>query len=263
MKGFCFIAAWGLLGVCVAQGATEIIPEGETQNVSDIHLEAKEDRLENRGQLNVNGKIQMVDGELINYGTITETDTDTWSDLVHLAGTNGTGSIINYGRIEGTTTVNSGTLTAMDGSYMTNLDLYSYDSSDALAALYVNGAITIDGTFYTEDTAQIIFTLDGSIDMNGNDLEYWGAEIILDLGSEFTFDQGDSTTDFRYLEKDNLFINVGSGNISSDTVITLRDGAGHTTSRQYGEIYQSVPEPATGTLSLLALSVFALRRRRK
>lgn len=255
MKGFCFIAAWGLLGVCVAQGATEIIPEGETQNVSNIHLEAKEDRLENRGQLNVNGKIQMVHGELINYGTITETDTGTYSDLVHLAGTNGTGSIINYGRIEGRTAVNSGTLTAMDGSYMTDLDLYS--------SLYVNGAITIDGTFYTEDPAQIIFTLDGSIDMNGNDLEYGGAEIILDLGSEATFVQGDSTTDFRYLEKDNLFINVGSGNISSDTVITLRDGAGHTTSRQYDEIYQSVPEPATGTLSLLALSVFALRRRRK
>lgn len=248
----------GFLATAQAAENIEIAPNTTRTDNKTIHLQDDSDSLVNYGQYNVQ-KVQIHNGTIVNHGTISEifeNENDTYSDLLHIMATGG--SIINYGRIEGTTTVNYGTFVAMDGSYMENLDLYNYNN-DGLTSLQVQGNITINGTFYTEESAEIVFTLSGSINMMGNDLENWGAKLVLIIDD--SIEVGDSTTSYRYLEKNDLFTNVGQGNITGDTTIILRDSQGNETTRKYNEL-STVPEPTTVTLSLLALSSLAMRRRR-
>ncbi len=83
---------------------------------------------------------------------------------------------------------------------------------------------------------------------------------------------GDTTTDFSFLDKNDLFVNFVNDSWDSDgfiadgftgdTLITLRDEQGNETTRKYSELSESIPEPTTATLSLLALAAMAARRRR-
>ncbi len=240
--------------LATAQTVVEIPQNTTKTDNSVIILKTEKDTVYNSGQYNVQ-KIQIENGNVTNFGTITEIFEDeynTYSDLLHILAAGG--NITNYGRIEGRTTVVYGSFTAMDGSYMTDFDLY-----DGGSRLNVIGNVTVNGILYSEEDAEIIFTLGGSINMMGNDLETWGTKIVLLLDDTIT--SGDTTTSYRYLEKNNLFTNVGNGALTGDTTIILRDAQGNETTRKYSEL-STVPEPTTATLTLLALTCLAARRRR-
>lgn len=164
-----------------------------------------------------------------------------------------TGGMRNEGRIEGTTWLNSAdtTLTAVDGSSMQTVFLTA-------GSLNVEGIVDMFGDlqdYYS--SANIVFTMDGSLDMNGNAITLNGSSIVLLVDCDIT--DGDTTTDFNFLNKSDLFTNYTSDTFSGDTEIVLRDAEGHEAVRAY----KTLPEPTTATLSLLAMAALAARRRRK
>ena len=118
---------------------------------------------------------------------------------------------------------------------------------------------------YLKDASEVVMTLGSSIDLMGGGLEFYDVKIVLMVDSAIT--DGDTTTDFSFLNKNDLFVNFvneawNSDGFTGDTLITLRDEQGNETTRKYSEISESIPEPTTATLSLLALAAMAARRRR-
>ena len=61
-----------------------------------------------------------------------------------------------------------------------------------------------------------------------------------------------------------FIMNLGdASDIDESTVVTVKGSDGSTAEVSLGELNVIVPEPATATLSLLALAALAARRRRK
>lgn len=209
--------------------ATEITVSGSAQVTNTGTMSADD--------LYVSGSEQFV-----NEGTV--------EAYLHLTAT---GGMRNEGRIEGTTWLNSAdtTLTAVDGSSMQTVFL-------SKGSLNVEGVVDMFGIlkdYYS--SADIVFTMDGSLDMNGNAITLNGSSIVLLVDCDIT--DGDTTTDFNFLNKSDLFTNYTSDTFSGETEIVLRDAEGHEAVRAYN----TLPEPTTATLSLLAMAALAARRRRK
>lgn len=209
--------------------AAEITVSGSTQVTNTGTMSADE--------ITVSGSEQFVnEGTVEAYLTLTAT-----------------GGMRNEGQIEGTTWLNSAdtTLTAVDGSSMQTLFLTS-------GSLNVEGVVDMFGDLLEHNSsADIVFTMDGSLDMNGNAITLNGSSIVLLVDCDIT--DGDTTTDFNFLNKSDLFTNYTSDTFSGDTEIVLRDAEGHEAVRAY----KTLPEPTTATLSLLAMAALAARRRRK
>lgn len=164
-----------------------------------------------------------------------------------------TGGMTNAGTIEGTTWIHGdgAQLTAVDGSTMQTVFLY-------------NGSLVIEGAVnsgkisdYGVGGGEIVFTMDGVLNMNGKVVSLTNTDIVLLV--DFDITDGDLTSDFSFLQKDDFFINAGATTFGSNTTIVLRDSEGHEAVREVA----SIPEPTTATLSLLALAALAARRRRK
>ena len=240
-----------------------VINKGETAEYGylDIGSYNSQGCLINNGVVNAN-QVYIYDGYLINNGTMNdvpdEYDEECY-DFISLADTATGGYIENNGTINGSLFIHEGTtLTLNDGSYTAATELWG-------GTLYVNGNVQTE-YMYLEDNSEIIMTLGSSIDLMGGGMAFYDVKIVLLIDSAIT--AGDTTTDFSFLNKNDLFVNFVndswmSDGFTDDTLITLRDEQGNETTRKYSEISESIPEPTTATLSLLALAAMAARRRRK
>ena len=175
-----------------------------------------------------------------------------------LADTATGGYIENNGTINGRLFIYEGTrLTLNDGSYTAATEILG-------GTLYANGNVQTE-YMYLEDASEVVMTLGSSIDLMGGGLAFYDVKIVLLVDLAIT--DGDTTTDFSFLNKNDLFVNFvndswESDGFTGDTLITLRDEQGNETTRKYSELSESIPEPTTATLSLLALAAMAARRRR-
>ena len=239
-----------------------VINKGETIEYGylDIGSYNSHGSLTNNGVVNAN-QIYIYDGYLVNNGTMNdvpdEVDEDCY-DFMSLANTATGGYIENNGTINGRLFIHDGrSLTLNDGSYTAATEIWG-------GTLYVNGNVQTE-YMYLEDASEVVMTLGSSIDLMGGGLEFYDVKIVLMVDSAIT--DGDTTTDFSFLNKNDLFVNFvneswNSDGFTGDTLITLRDEQGNETTRKYSEISESIPEPTTATLSLLALAAMAARRRR-
>ena len=217
---------------------------------------AKSGSLVNEGLIKAD-QIYIQNGFLVNNGTIA--NHEPYEDILDgdlLVMWDEDGYLTNNGRIEGYVRAGAGTLNLTNGSYTQVVDVY------AGTQLFVDGNITME-YLYLDDDCEVTFTLDSSIDLSGGVLEIYDARLVLLIDEEIK--NGDTETDFSYLNC-NLFTNFSDnpygGGIFSDKIsVTIRDANGNEATRSYSSL--SVPEPATATLSLMALAAFAARRRRK
>ncbi len=187
-----------------------------------------------------------------------EDDQDCY-DFITLADTATGGYIENYGIINGRLFIYEGvSLTLGDGSYTEAVEIWG-------GSLVIDGCVQTE-YMYLEDDSEVIMTLGSSVDLMGGDFEFYNVNIVLLMDSLIT--DGDMTTDFRYLQKNDLFVNFVDATwerdgFTNDTVITLRDAEGNETTRKYSELSAAVPEPTAATLSFVALAAMVMRRRRK
>ena len=116
--------------------------------------------------------------------------------------------------------------------------------------------IDLDGGCLTlnmlgEDKINLVLTLDGML-MEDSIVNLFSDVVTLKLGSDMQY----TSTDTFEFYASQFF----SGSmIGEDTVVQFQNGALTIT----GLVTPAVPEPATATLSLLALAALAARRRRK
>lgn len=202
-------------------------------------------------------KLYVTDADVNNGATITNDGTLEISEEGYLEFI-GKGSAVNNGTIIGETWLHDGgTLTATDGSMMGSVYLGA-GAAENDGTLIITGNVTMTGDLevFNGEGAQIVFTLDGALDMNGNSVILDGAQILLNIEGTVT-----DTTKFDELT---LFSNYGDdSDITESTQIIVKGSDGSTSIRTVGNINSVVPEPTTATLSLLALAALAARRRRK
>ena len=216
---------------------------------------AKSGSLVNEGLIKAD-QIYIQNGFLVNNGTIA--NHEPYEDILDgdlLVMWDEDGYLTNNGRIEGYVRAGAGTLNLTNGSYTQVVDVY------AGAQLFVDGNVTME-YLYLDDDTELTFTLDSSIDLSGGLLQIYDTRLVLLIDEDI--ENGDTSTDFGYLNC-NLFTNFsddpyGWGIFSDDISVTIRDANGDEVVRSYSSL--SIPEPATATLSLLALAALAVRRRR-
>lgn len=163
----------------------------------------------------------------------------------------GTAAIINSGTIDGYTQLSgNNTFTAMDGSEMGMVDVYGSST------LTIAGLVTMHEELWIGTEGSVVFTLGSSLDMTGHRI-YGTMNFILDASAE-----GVTDLDSLVLTSE-LFTNYdeSESKFSDDTVITVKLAGGNTETTTIGAL-QVIPEPATATLSLMALCALAARRRR-
>lgn len=202
-------------------------------------------------------KLYVTDADVNNGATITNDGTIEVSEegLLEIIGK---GSATNNGEIIGETWLHDGgMLTAADGSTMGSVYL-GLNAAENDGKLIISGNVSMTGNLevFNGEGAQIVFTIDGALNMNGNSVFLDGAQILLSVDGSV-----DDTTQFAELT---LFSNFGEdSDISADTLIVVKGSDGSTSIRTVGDINTAIPEPTTATLSLLALAALAARRRRK
>lgn len=218
-------------------------------------------------------------GEIINNGTISEGSTEkviSWRDDSSMGLSGGSaarteevqagitlegGSIENAGTIELDIVMTGGQLTAHDGAEFADITalggIINVDGSITVGSLTlgeVNMAAAEEVAVMTLATAdevqkavQLVLSQNASI--NATDVEGLdNAEIIIVL---------DNYTAGDVLDSGHQYI-VGA---DGETKVTIKNSAGEVVATNVD--IRTVPEPATATLSLLALAALAARRRRK
>lgn len=171
----------------------------------------------------------------------------------------GKGSATNNGEIIGDTWLHDGgTLTATDGSTMSRVFLGAYNTDINDGKLIIAGNVTMNGDLkgFSGAGAQVIFTLDGVLNMNGNKVLLDGAQLLVKVDEK--------VSDTTLFDQSTLFLNYSEESDINDEMQVLVVGADNSaTIRTVGDLNKVVPEPGTATLSLLALAALAARRRRK
>lgn len=191
--------------------------------------------------------------------TVTNDGTISVSDAGYIKVV-GKGEVTNNGSIEGDAWVyDGGTLVANDGSTLSRVFMGSYIDGDSDGTLIINGAVTMNGKLeqFGTDGVVIIFNEGSSLDMNGNSITLGNIQLVFNVDGTVDNSTEFSTTSFfkNY--------NVDSSDITDSTSVLVKGSDGSTTVRSVNDLNVVVPEPATATLSLLALAALAARRRRK
>jgi len=181
-------------------------------------------------------------GKLTNEGTIS--DNGASYDLINIIGQ---GQLINSGEIDGVVTSNSGSITALDGATFKGIDLYG-------GSLKIEGNVTMNEWLYS-DSAKIVFSLDGSINMQEYACDLYDTELFLNIDG--------IVSDSTIIDKNDFFTNLSDTTIDDSVTITLVGTNGSTSVRYLNNINKGIPEPTTATLSLLALVTLSMRRRRR
>lgn len=257
----------------IAASSTKIVGKDENTNVTITGI-AKDDAFIAENDAS---EVVFVRGNFTNTGTIeamqiaiSTRETYGWNPETVISGTT---NFVNEGTIKtvqddlgygvltirgGATFTNEGTVTAytsvMGGSTLIaeegSVFNYRVDVGNDVntGTLQVNGAITMDAQLWGY-SGDIIIMEGGSIDMKGNDVMLTGVNLVYMVEG--------NVNELTPIQTSDLFINA---DIADSTSITVKgtDGSSYTTTM--GELV--VPEPATATLSLLAVCGLAMRRRR-
>lgn len=242
-----------------------------------ISIDGTGSSMRNEGSASMGYLIVENGATAVNYGTITDATPNTdaeWDDNLtfeeneaamgdNLLDVISKGSFTNYGSIDSITTVLDGEFIAQDKSTMGSVCLGMWYEDEEYAktfsSLKVNGTVTMTGDLESYFYSEIVFTMDASIDMQGNSLIFEGGKIVLLYDGDLT----DSTV----INKNDFFVNytLGMYNVDygDDMVVTVVGTNNVSREMTIKELSSTVPEPATATLSLLALAGLAARRRRK
>lgn len=221
--------------------------------------------IENHGTTNANYlQFNASSGE--NYGTINDTYSE--DELLKLFNNS---TFTNYGALnhEVSISITQGSaFYAQDGSSMCSLDVGEWylepEDIATTSTIYINGNVNMNGKLGLYEYGEIVFTLDSTLNMNGNAIEPDGGTIVLLLDEELT--------DTTVIYKKEFFINshleewddeAGKWVTSStdNLTVTVRGTNGEEKTMSMKDL--AIPEPTTATLSLLALTGLAARRRRK
>lgn len=166
----------------------------------------------------------------------------------------GNAEVTNVGTVEGITWLQGeATLTLAEGSELDTVFV------SGTSSLNVEGAVTLNGKlaqYYAEDGAQIVFAEGSSLDMQGNSITLGDVKLVFNVDG--TVDSADD------ISVSSFIMNLGdASDIGEDTVVMVQGSEGGRVETTLGALNVIVPEPATATLSLLALAALAARRRRK
>lgn len=138
---------------------------------------------------------------------------------------------------------NGGTVTLNDGSSMAGV-------SASKGVINVNGAIGAEGTFTLGENLVMNFSKDSFIDLKGNMLT--ANEAISINMHESEYEEGKELI---------LFKNVAEGS-TTEFDVNIIDDSGTVLKTVKGGVGSNIPEPASATLSVLALAALSARRRR-
>ena len=138
---------------------------------------------------------------------------------------------------------NGGTVTLNNGSSMAGV-------SASKGVINVNGAIGAEGTFTLGENLVMNFSKDSFIDLKGNMLTANEAITINMQVSEY--EEGKELI---------LFKNVAEGS-TTEFKVNIIDDSGAVIKTVKGGVGSNIPEPASATLSVLALAALSARRRR-
>jgi len=138
---------------------------------------------------------------------------------------------------------NGGTVTLNNGSSMAGV-------SASEGVINVNGAIGAEGTFTLGENLVMNFSKDSFIDLKGNMLTANEAITINMHVSEY--EEGKELI---------LFKNVAEGS-TTEFDVNITDDSGTVLKTVKGGVGSNIPEPASATLSVLALAALSARRRR-
>ena len=176
------------------------------------------------------------------------------------------GALINSGMIVGDIVVDGGEVTLVNGAKTANLSA----TSGSLAVL---GDVVFNGDIMLSDTG-FLFTDGATIDLQGHDFSFDGGAVTIVVNAATPAVAMYSLEDEEMLASYGItFKNAGTvTGFEDDIVVTLatmdaegqiiETGATYTLKASDVKV-QSIPEPATATLSLLALAGLCARRRRK
>ena len=176
-------------------------------------------------------------------------------------------SVVSEGIISGCVSLSSGaSLTLLDGADTGSLTA----TGGTLAVL---GDVEFNGNIMLSETG-FLFTDGAIIDLNGNDFAFEGGAITIVVNAATPAVAMFSLADEEMLDSYGItFKNAGTVTGFDEEIevtIAMMDAEGQITNT--GETYilkssdvkvQSIPEPTTATLSLLALAGLCARRRRK
>lgn len=208
--------------------------------------------IKNEGSMSA-ASLEVTAGLFGNYGELSvgsgEQTRATGSADVVISG----GDFQNYGTLNGSISVAGGTLTLEEGSLVGDITMSS-------GSILIQGAsqadsLTLNGGSITFAEGAILTLSDGTVTLNGSSITVLVSEETLnalnDGGSVTLFDTNTSTEAFT-----NATVTFITSDSASLTATTIGSASG-------GSISIAVPEPVSATLSLLALTALAARRRRK
>ena len=164
------------------------------------------------------------------------------------------GELENSGTISAYTQLNSGTLTMNEGATSAYLQALG-------GTLEITGDVTFTGDAELSNV-DFIFANGVEIDLSGCDFTFTGGSITITLPDAVAMAYAAEADASQF---GLVFKNAGTVSGLVGQEVTVQDAAGNTTTytlTQDDVVVQAVPEPATATLSLLALAALAARRRR-
>ena len=241
-----------------ATNATLTVESGAKLTAESVTVNGK---LENNGSITVNGKLE-------NKGTITGQITLKGNGNSRIANTFSvratdtgivSGELENSGTINGEVILDGGTLVVADD----NSVIESISATEKGGKIEVNGSVDLTETMELNNAVELVFSSkDSAINMKENaELKLNGAQIAVTL----------TDADLENLSEVKLFTsadeedaNWGSYEVTVRNSSTGKESTATLNYNANGDVtLESVPEPTTATLSLLALAALASRRRRK